>query len=199
MALTDFNGPYTIGQMAEMLAEPGFSSQQCRSRLLHLAKGADRGDGEFVTLLHSYGLHGTGKTAHRLFPFSEVCKAKVFFTLIEQGIADGSALREADFGMVANRAWEGMPEAQRKAIFAAKTSPIDRAIRSIRDGDNAFFALSYFWHPKTDERQYRGDVVFGNDDIASPPKGFAPRSSVLIPLSPLILPLIQKAERAKAN
>lgn len=199
MAHNVFSEPYTIGRMAEILAEPGFSSQQCRNRLLYLAKGADRGDGEFVSLLHSYGLRGSGKTAHRLFPFSEICKAKVLFTLMEQGIADGDALRAADFGLVSKRIDHLMPAELQKALLDSKFPPIMHAVASIEREGDARFALTYFWHPKNGQRQYRGEIVFGDDDIPPPPRAFVPRSTVLIHLPPLILPLIAKAGRERAN
>jgi hypothetical protein len=201
MAHNVFSEPYTLGRMAEVLAEPGYSSQQCRNRLAHLAKGTDRGDGQFITLLHSYGLppKGSGPTAHRQYPFSEICKAKVLFTLMEQGIADGHALRAADFGLVSKRVDHSMPAELQKAIFDSKFPPIMHAVASIERGGDARFALTYFWHPKNGQRQYRGEIVFGDDDIPPPPKGFVPRSTVLIHLPPLILPLIAKAGRERVN
>ncbi len=185
---------YTVGEAAELLAAPGFSAKKAHDRLQALLR-RDRNTPE---LLHSYGKRNDAGA--RVYPFSEVAKAKILFALIDSGLADRSVLWSADQALFGKQLDKSMSEVERTRVLAQKT-PIKRAIAAIESGDWPTFILTTFVHDQTGERVRRGQVMCEGDAPLPPPGGddaFIPLSGIVIQLRPLLFPLIADAGR-KAN
>lgn len=183
----------TIGQMAERMAEPGIPATYIAGQLRGYAQ---------ADLIHNFGkVHGSGRTAHRLYTEPMMAQAKLLSVLVTDfGFADPEIMQ------VAARACfviHHESEAELQASFAKGNhvlTPMQYAIEEYKKGNWPAFEAHVFRHDQTGERQVIAKVYTpGKGKLKTPDTadGWIPRGVTVVHLAPHFRRLF--GDRAKAN